>query len=407
MSSALDGQGAAAQFDSPTGIAVDPVSGNYFVLDSKVRKVTPTGLVSTFAGNGFTGGVNATLDGIGTAAGFNFKKSSVIVIDSVGTLMLDNLFTLRTVNASAAVKTIAGSAQNYADGIGTGAFFHWPKQIARLSSGNIVIADYRNHRIRLMTLPGLVVTTLAGDGFNGGVDSGLGLSPCCWNYGRWKDGIGTGASFNYPHGIGVDTYDSIFVAEEASNRVRLVTLAGVVRTLAGSGGAAWRDGWGVTAEFNGLQHLAVDRGGRIALADATNRRIRQLTCLPCPPSFYCFSGAPIMCPPGSFCPPSSLNATLCPAGTFSSASGATACQQCPGGHYCPIGTSSWARLNCGRGNYCPDGSGAPTPCPAQVPPSGGWGALQAQGPAYLVETAHCLNHCFWNLTSGDGVLSKC
>jgi hypothetical protein len=97
-----------------------------------------------------------------------------------------------------------------------------------------------------------------------------------------------------------------------------------------------------------------------------------------------------VCPAGSFCPLGSQNASLC-----------------PGGHFCPAGTSSWANLNCGRGNYCPDGSSAPTPCPYQVPPSGGWGALQVQGPAFLVETAHCLNHCFWNFTSGDGMLSKC
>ena len=100
------------------------------------------------------------------------------------------------------------------------------------------------------------------------------------------------------------------------------------------------------------------------------------------------------------------SATNCPAGTFT-ATGSTSCRQCPGGHYCPPGTSSWAHFNCGRGNYCPYGSGAPTPCPYQVPPTGGWGALRVQGPAFLVETAHCLNHCFWNFTSGDGVLSKC
>ena len=144
----------------------------------------------------------------------------------------------------------------------------------------------------------------------------------------------------------------------------------------------------------------------------------------CPAGFYCFSGLPILCPAGSFCPLGSLQATLCPkgsfsaaagaincslcpAGTFSSVAGSTSCQNCPGGHFCPTGTSSWAFLHCGAGNYCPDGSGAPTPCPNQVPPSGGWGALQVQGPAFVVETAHCLNHCFWNFTSGDGVLSKC
>jgi len=113
------------------------------------------------------------------------------------------------------------------------------------------------------------------------------------------------------------------------------------------------------------------------------------------------------CIAGFFSAAGSDACTPCPAGSFASATGSALCQQCPGGHFCPAGTSSVARLNCGRGNYCPDGSGAPTSCPVQVPPIGGWDALQVQGPAFLVETARCLNHCFWNYTSGDGMLSKC
>lgn len=100
---------------------------------------------------------------------------------------------------------------------------------------------------------------------------------------------------------------------------------------------------------------------------------------------------------------------MCPAGTVtvSTAGGAILCQQCPGGHYCPAGATSWAQLNCGRGNYCPAGSSGPTPCPYQVPPTGGWGALRAQGPAFLVDTATCANHCFWNFTGGALGSSKC
>ena len=135
-----------------------------------------------------------------------------------------------------------------------------------------------------------------------------------------------------------------------------------------------------------------------------------LSCANCTPGTYSNAGASLCspCPNGSFSSRAgAANCTPCAAGTYTSTTGSTSCQQCPGGHYCPTGTSSWARLNCGRGSYCPDGSGAPTPCPYQVPPTGGWGALQVQGPAFLVETARCLNHCFWNFTSGDGMLSKC
>ena len=131
-------------------------------------------------------------------------------------------------------------------------------------------------------------------------------------------------------------------------------------------------------------------------------------CLRCPPGSSSFNSSKCsLCREGTFSPGGSANCTVCDAGKFASTAGSASCTQCPGGHYCPAGTSSWARLNCGRGNYCPDGSDSPTTCPFQVPPTGGWGDLQVQGPAFLVETAHCLNHCFWNSTSGDGMLSKC
>lgn len=95
------------------------------------------------------------------------------------------------------------------------------------------------------------------------------------------------------------------------------------------------------------------------------------------------------CEPGYFCEGNTSSAVIC-----------------PGGFYCPFG--SWTRRNCGRGHYCPMGSSAPTPCPYQVPPAGGWGAMQVQGPAFLAETAPCRNHCFWNVTSGSGgMLSTC
>ena len=197
---------------------------------------------------------------------------------------------------------------------------------------------------------------------------------------------------------------------------------GFVTTIAGSGAIGSADGYGLASSFYYPFGMKATEGGIVILADTYNKKIRQHTCIPCPSSFFCFSGSPVLCPAGSYCPLSSINATQCPIGTFSiagassctlcpagtyAATGSKSCQQCPGGHYCPAGTSSWARLNCGRGNYCPDGSGAPKPCPFQVPPTGGWGALQVQGPAFLVETALCLNHCFWNFTSGDGMLSKC
>ena len=164
----------------------------------------------------------------------------------------------------------------------------------------------------------------------------------------------------------------------------------------------------------------------VAIANASRSQYVGVSYVPttCAAGFWCASGSPQTCPVGHSCPQSSFWPTPCPGGSFSAAPGASACTQCaagtcapaaastgcqtcPAGHACPAGSASWARLNCGRGNFCPEGAGAPRPCPVQAPPAGGWGELQVQGPAFLVDTAACLSHCFWNYTSGQGALSKC
>ena len=297
--------------------------------------------------------------------------------------------------------TFAGSGSAaFADGVGISASFYNPNTFVFVGP-LMYVADTYNHRIRLIQ-PNASVSTIAGSGSA-----------------AWLDGLGTSSSFYYPAAIASDFTGTLYVADNANTRIRIIRSM-IVSTLAGSS-AGYVNGF--SAAFRAPWGLAVDASGVLTIGDISNFAVRQLTCVPCPTSYFCFSGAPVLCPAGSYCPFSSINATLCPygtfskagasyctlcpAGTFSSASGSTSCQQCPGGHYCPAGTTSWATLNCGRGNHCPLGSGAPTPCPFQVPPSGGWGALQVQGPAFLVETARCLNHCFWNFTSGKGMLSIC
>ena len=159
----------------------------------------------------------------------------------------------------------------------------------------------------------------------------------------------------------------------------------------------------------------------LTFADKANNRIRQLTCVPCPIGYFCSSGAPVICPPGSFCPFSSINPTPCQAGSFSGSAGASACspcpagsyawqtgtvkcESCPEGHFCPIGSSMRLVPNCGFGNYCPEGSAAPIACPITIPPGGGSWAdhdEESQGPAFIADTAACYELCFW-VENGDG-----
>ena len=217
------------------------------------------------------------------------------------------------------------------------------------------------------------------------------------------------------HGVSVDATGNIFFGDGAGNAVALSPSGAILwvynaaTSISPSIGEIHAppaiDSYGNLIFISLSCNVFALCGGSVASSTPTPSRTPSWTSTSSATATPTPTRSRIVCPAGAFLNVSSCN--LCPAGTYTSSAGSASCQQCPGGHYCGAGTSSWARLNCGRGNYCPEGSGAPTPCPYQVPPSGGWGALQVQGPAFLVDTANCLNHCFWNFTSGEGMLSKC
>ena len=384
--------------------ALPGANGTLFVSESaspsRVSTISPSGAVSAFAGHGAVG----TANGIGTSA--RFTGPVQLAFNQSGSLLVADYSarTLRSIDtATRAVATVAGSgALGGANGPALSAAFGQPYGVAVNASGAVFIADKLNSNIRV--LAGGVVSAFAGGG-------------------AAIEGPRASVVVTEPQSLAIDALGNLLVPSD--NRVRAIAPSGAVRTLAGSGAASVQDGFGTAASFGTVRGIAVAPSGTLYVTDGGGTYVRQLTCVPCPASYYCASGAPVLCPAGSACPFSSTSAALCPKGSFAAAgassctpcpagraapaAGASACQQCPGGHFCPAGTSSWARLNCGRGSYCPHGSGAPAPCPLQAPPPGGWGALQAQGPAFLVETAQCLNHCFWNVTSTprDGALSRC
>ena len=395
-----NGAAASSSFNTPFGIAA-AADGSIFVGDGNthtIRKIVAN-TVTTFAGTGSSGFAN------GAAPLFNHPQG--LCIDALGNIIVaDEVnFRLRLLFPNGSAITIAGSGINAeVDGpFPIGAFSN-PVAVAPLGDGYAVV-DYQGNTVRRV-FPNKTTVTLAGNGSQ-----------------AYADGFRGASRLSRPWGIAVDVVGNMFITDAGNNRIRILSPSGYLSTLAGNGVASSVNGFGTAAGFSNPCGVTLDAAGRIYVSEWGSHLVRKLTCVPCPASFYCLSGAPVTCPAGSSCPLSSINATrcpigtysaagasnctLCPAGTFTSATGSASCQQCPGGHFCPAGTSSWARLNCGRGNYCPDGSCSPTPCPYHVPPTGGWGALQVQGPAFLVETAHCLNHCFWNFTSGDGMLSKC
>jgi hypothetical protein len=141
----LDGNGIGARFYWPSAVCVDLV-GNLFVTDrgnNKIRKITPSGLVTTIAGSsqGYT-------DGIGTIAKFDFPTG--ICIDVAGDLYVcDQLNNrIRKVTQNGIVSTLVGSSYGYLDGLFTSALLGWPKGVAIDDTGNVYVADGGNYKIR-------------------------------------------------------------------------------------------------------------------------------------------------------------------------------------------------------------------------------------------------------------------
>jgi sugar lactone lactonase YvrE len=158
----VDGIGNAARFCSPLGIVVDQ-AGNVYVADRGnclLRKVTPSGAVTTIAGQA---GQIGNEDGKRDAARFEFPAG--VAMDNAGNFYVADPCNdeVRKVTTKGAVSTFAGSAGLYglADGHGMEARFNFPTSIATDGKGNIYVADTLNNAVRRITPAGLV-TTVAG-----------------------------------------------------------------------------------------------------------------------------------------------------------------------------------------------------------------------------------------------------
>lgn len=200
-----DGTGPAAQFYYPSFVAADG-SGNLYVSDTDnntIRKVTPAGAVTTFAG---IAGVHGSADGSGGAA--QFSSPTGIAVDASGTLYVSDQGnnTIRKITPAGAVTTLAGKpgVGGSADGTGPAALFSSPTGIAVDGSGNVFVADQGNDTIRRIT-PAGVVTTVAGmPGVKGGAD-----------------GTGPSSLFSSPTGLAVDSGGNLYVADSGNDTIRI------------------------------------------------------------------------------------------------------------------------------------------------------------------------------------------
>jgi hypothetical protein len=246
-------------FGNAFGLATDQ-QGNLYMADSYtwIRKITPAGINSLFAGSDTVG----FLDGPDSSARFHIIFN--IAADRTGNLYLpdfdsSNLFRLRKVSPAGVVTTMVLQDNTGIPSDGApGQYNSWATAVD--SAGNIYMAANPVRTVIKKITPQGVVTLLAGQSTPGQVD-----------------GKGSAAKFYDIEGLAADGSGNVYVAEGGGNDIRKVTPDGTVTTIAGLPGyAAFADGQGSSAWFNNPAGIAVDKNGIIYVADLGNNRIRRI-----------------------------------------------------------------------------------------------------------------------------------
>jgi len=282
-----DGGGSDARFDSPSSLAADSV-GNLYVADAgnnTVRAITPGGVVSTLAGSTVVVGSS---DGVGVAARFSSPRG--ITSDSAGNILVADVgnHTIRKITPSGSVTTFAGTAGQHGRSDGAAATFYDPSAVATDTSGNIYVADDFNQAIRKIT-PAGAVSTFAGNPLFNQLNGQQGPS-----WGGSSDGTGSSATFvlsvlPFPSptnlalpfchgGVATDRNANVYVADCGNDTIRKITPDGVVTTFAGTAQMTGSiDGTGAAARFKNPTGVATDSSGTVYVADAGNNVIRKIT----------------------------------------------------------------------------------------------------------------------------------
>ena len=377
--SSSDGLGTLASFNKPSDLAFDyssatssPSYGVLYVADSsgqRIRKITPNRQVTTLAGSGTAGSANGqgTYASFSTPYGIDVDAQSNILVAEYGNSLL------RKITPLGAVSTFVGSG-----------VLNTPQGLSLdPSTGQIYLADYTNHLVRKITSAG-VVSTFAGSGSptfaegTGGAssfnypadtsfDTALNIVYVADSYNHrirkitpasvvstvagtgansFVEGSVTSAAFSFPSGVVFDGMGSIYVTDNGNNRVRRI-MDGMTTTVVGTGTAGFANGPGTAALISAPWRLALDSSGHMYLTDFNNHRIRKI--LVCKNGAMFDSGAQgCVCTAGS---EMQINGTCtqCAGGYFQAVAGSQSCQQCAAGS--ESSADSTACVGCVVGKY--------------------------------------------------------
>jgi len=283
----------------PSGLAIDS-KGNIYIVDpgnSRVRMVSPSGTITTFAGSGVKCEPNTAPCGDGgpaTQADFNLPMA--IAFDAQGNAYIADSFDnrVRVVNtqsssitvfgvtvAAGNIATVAGSVNVSSNqctnptsacgdgGVATSALLYFPEGVGFDTAGNLYIADTRDNRIRIVNPTTGVITAFAGSG-----------AICNIPTNTCGDGAAAlSAKMHFPTSVYLDSSNNIYVADSLDHKIRLVTAStSFISTVAGTGVGGFNgDGAATTAELNIPSSVFLDSAGNLVIGDTGNQRVRQLS----------------------------------------------------------------------------------------------------------------------------------
>jgi sugar lactone lactonase YvrE len=264
------GRATKLPLNTPRDVAVDRRGNIYIVAHNRnrIRKVTPDGIIRTFAGTGF--GLTSSGDG-GRATKAHLASPEGLTVDARGNVYVTEYHThrVRKITPRGIITTVAGNGRPGFSGDGgpaKKAQLYRPFDVAVDAQGNLYISDFGNYRVRKVT-PGGIISTIAGNGQ-------FGLSD--------RDGTATSLPIGSPVGIAVDGQGTVYLAVGIVVRQitgsTITTIAGTLKRdirrpccFLGDGGPA------LLAELQGPQGVAVDRDGNVYFGDTMSNRIRKLT----------------------------------------------------------------------------------------------------------------------------------
>jgi cysteine-rich repeat protein len=260
------GPAVNAQIYATTGIAVDAQGRVYLAGGARpgVRRVDLDGTISTIAGGG-------EIDGDGFPATDTYLDPSAILIDPAGNLLLaePGPGRIRRIDAvTGLVSTIAGGndcGPTGDGGLATAAQLCDPNALALDAAGNLYIGEDGNASVRRVDKVTGIITTVAGTlgDSNGPLGDG---------------GPATSAALQSPRGVAVDALGRIWIAESGGHRIRRVSTAGIITTVAGTGVPGYNgdDIPAASAQLGTPYSIAFDLGGSLFVADSDNNRIRRI-----------------------------------------------------------------------------------------------------------------------------------